>query len=123
MVNPPGIVSQYGKVWVIATDTFGIEGLDGSDDYFTFDESFLSVSGLFTGDSKPPVVSVIIPNGGEAYYYAEPLLVKWDATDDSFGTAPVTISVSTDGGATYNTVASGLPDSDSAYVTAPQVIT
>lgn len=123
IVNPPGIVSQYAKVWVIAEDGFGLEGEDSCDDFFTFDESFSAVSGLFTGDTKPPTVTVMLPNGGEAYYYAEPLLVKWDAADDSFGATPVTISVSTDGGATYSLVATGLPDNDSAYVSAPQVIT
>ncbi|MBN1340087.1 MAG: hypothetical protein JXA03_12230 [Bacteroidales bacterium] len=123
VITPPGTVTNFAKAWVIANDNFGLEGLDGSDDYFTFDESFSAVSGLFTGDSKPPTVTVILPNGGEAYYYAEPLLVKWDAADDSFGAAPVTISVSTDGGATYSLVATGLPDNDSAYVSAPQVIT
>lgn len=123
IVNPPGIVTQYAKVWVIAEDSFGLDGEDSSDDFFTFDESFTAVSGLFTGDSKPPVVTVLQPNGGEAYYYAEPLLVKWDAEDDSFGATPVTVSFSTDGGATYNIVAAGLPDNDSAFVTAPQVIT
>ena len=84
---------------------------------------FSGTSGNFTTDSKQPVISVISPNGGEAYYFAEPLQIKWDATDDSFGATPVIISVSTDGGATYTDVASGLPDTDSAYVSAPQEIT
>ena len=122
-VNPPGIFTDYAKVKVIAVDTFGIEGADESDGYFTFDESFSGISANFITDSKPPVVTVIEPNGGEAYYFADPLQVKWNATDDSFGSSPVTISVSTDGGATYSDVASGLPNTDSAYVTAPQEIT
>jgi len=122
-VNPLGIVTGYAKVKVIAVDTFGIEGADESDDYFTFDESFSGTSVSFITDSKPPVVTVIAPNGGEAYYFADPLQVKWNATDDSFGGTPVTISVSTDGGATYSDVASGLPNTDSAYVTVPQEIT
>ena len=122
-VNPPGIITDYAKVKVMAVDTFGIEGADESDDYFTFDESFSGISVSFITDSKPPVVTVIAPNGGEAYYFAAPLQVKWNATDDSFGSTPVTISVSTDGGATYSDVASGLPNTDSAYVTAPQEIT
>jgi len=123
VVTPPGIATQYGKVWAVGVDGFGNIGLDASDGYITFNVSFSSVSGLVTFDTKPPVVTVIKPNGGEAYYYADPLLVKWDASDDSFGAAPVTVSVSADGGINYNIVASGLPDTDSAYVSAPEVIT
>ncbi|MCD4665222.1 MAG: hypothetical protein K8R68_08115 [Bacteroidales bacterium] len=122
MVNPPGVVTNFAKIKVIGLDDFGIEGEDESDDYFTLDESFSGTSVSFITDSKPPVISVISPNGGEAYFYADPLQVKWDATDDSFGVSPVTISVSTDGGATYTDVASGLPNTDSAYVAAPQEI-
>jgi len=122
-VSPPGIQTSFAKVKVIGLDNFGIEGEDESNNYFTFDESFSGISANFITDSKPPVVSVISPNGGEAFYFADPLQVKWDATDDSFGASPVTISVSTDGGATYTDVATGLPDTDSAYVTAPQEIT
>jgi len=123
VINPPGFVTQYAKAWVIAIDTFGLESEDASDDYFNFTEDFAAVSGLFTGDSKPPTVTVIRPNGGEANYYAEPLLVKWDADDESMGTTPITVAVSTDGGTTFTTIASGLPDSDSAFVSAPEVIT
>ncbi len=122
-VNPPGVITNYAKIKVIGIDDFGIEGEDESDNYFTFDNSFSGISANFITDSKPPVISVISPNGGETYYFADPLQVKWNATDDSFGATPVTISVSTDGGATYNEVATGLPDTDSAYVTAPQEIT
>jgi hypothetical protein len=123
LVTPPGIVTPSARVKVIVLDAFGIEAADTSDTYFTFDESFSATSGLFTTDSKPPLVTLISPDGGEAFYYSEPLLVKWNATDDSFGAAPVTISVSTDGGASYSIVASNLPDTDSAYVSPPEAIT
>jgi len=122
-VTPPGIATGYAKVQVIAMDDFGLEGPDESDSSFTFENYFIGTSANFISDSKPPVVSVITPNGGEAYYFADPLQVKWDATDDSFGAIPVSISMSTDGGATYSDVASGLHNTDSAYVTAPQEIT
>jgi hypothetical protein len=123
LVTPPGIATQYGKIWAVGVDGFGNIGLDASDGYVTFNQTFSGLSGLVTFDSKPPMVTVIKPNGGEAYYYADPLLVKWDASDESFGTEPVTVSVSTDGGTSYTVVAAGLPDADSAYVTAPEVIT
>ncbi|MCD4735600.1 MAG: hypothetical protein K8R53_06120, partial [Bacteroidales bacterium] len=122
-VTPPGEITDFAKVWVKAVDGFGIEAIDGSDDYFAFKEGISDLSTLFTGDSKPPIVSVLLPNGGETYFYAEPLLIKWDAFDESFGPEPITIAVSYDGGTTYDTVAIGLPNSDSAFVSTQQVLT
>jgi len=121
---PPGVAAtRYAKLWIMGTDDYGLDGGDASDSYIRFIENFSSSSQLFTTDSKPPEVMLISPNGGEAFYYAEPLKVKWNAADDSFGPTPVTISMSTDGGSTYAIVASGLPDLDSAFVTPPEVIT
>ncbi len=122
-VTPPGIQTEFAKVKVIGLDDFGIEGTDESDSYFTFDNSFSGYSANFITDSKPPVVSVISPNGGEAYYFANPLEVEWNATDDSFGATPVTVLISTDGGTTYTDVANGLPNTGLEPVAAPQEIT
>lgn len=119
-VDPPGIITEYAKVWVIAEDIYGNVQEDGSDEYFTFDENIAGISGLFITDSKPPIITVLLPNVGETYYFGDPLLVKWDATDDNFGSTPVTITVSVN---EINTTVSGLPNNDSAFVAVPQVIT
>ncbi|MBN3035946.1 MAG: hypothetical protein JW861_10200 [Bacteroidales bacterium] len=124
VISSLGVITRFARIFVIARDYFGVEGEDRSDEYFIVEDLFTGGSASFVTDSKPPEITVLVPNGGEGYFFSDPLLVKWDASDDSFGPLPVVkISVSTDGGLTYQTVASGLPDIDSAFVTAPEAIT
>lgn len=85
-------------------------------------DNFSGVSGLFTGDSKPPIVNLLFPRYSGVFYLADSLLVKWDASDDSFGSSPITISITTDGGLNYTVLIPELPDTDSVYVTLPLVI-
>lgn len=64
------------------------------------------------GDTTPPTVLVIAPNGGELLYGNGSFLVQWTATDAS-GIAGVNLFVSLDDGATYSPVARSLPNSGS----------
>ncbi|RLD55483.1 MAG: hypothetical protein DRJ05_12885, partial [Bacteroidetes bacterium] len=122
-VATPGVFTSYAKTNVTAVDVFGNTGVDESDGYFTFNESFSMISSNTVSDSKPPEVLVVAPNGGEDFYYADPLQVEWTATDDSFGPTPVTISISTDGGTIYNDLASGITNTSPAILTAPEIST
>ena len=58
-------------------------------------------------DTTPPVVQVIIPNGGETFTGNRATNVTWTATDAS-GIASVNLYVSLDNGATYQPIALGL---------------
>ncbi|MBN1340015.1 MAG: hypothetical protein JXA03_11870, partial [Bacteroidales bacterium] len=122
LINAPGVQTEFGKVWVIGTDTFGLTTEDPSDGYFTFDNSFTNISGSFILDSKYPEIAVVSPNGGESFPFAELLPVHWDAFDESFGNGPVSVEISFDGGASYEVIAAALPDLDSALLITPETI-
>ena len=63
-------------------------------------------SGLFSIVSAPaPKVTVIAPNGGERYTVGDPITIRWSAVDVDL----VTISWSSDNGATWNTIAANVP--------------
>jgi hypothetical protein len=64
------------------------------------------------GDTTPPDVTVIVPNGGETYVANAGTTVQWTASDDS-GIAAIDLYLSNDNGATYLPVAMGLPNSGS----------
>lgn len=64
------------------------------------------------GDTTPPVVTVIAPNGGEVLTANTATTVQWTATDDS-GISGVSLYVSLDNGATYSPVALGISNSGS----------
>lgn len=123
MVTPPGIATTNAKVKIVVEDDFGLSGSDESNDFFTFLESYSYYSSGFVLDSKPPLVDLLKPVEGDSYPYGDPLKVKWDASDDSFGPNPISISLSTDGGATYTSLATNIPDTDSALLTVPEIIT
>jgi hypothetical protein len=59
------------------------------------------------GDTTPPSVTLIVPNGGETYVANDGNTVQWTASDDS-GIAGIDLYVSLDNGATYKPVALGL---------------
>ena len=61
------------------------------------------------GDTTPPDVIVIAPNGGETLTANEETTVSWTATDEN-GVSGVKLSLSLDNGATYELLADGLPD-------------
>ncbi|MCK4547283.1 MAG: hypothetical protein KAW17_07555 [Candidatus Eisenbacteria sp.] len=59
------------------------------------------------GDTEPPTVTVLDPNGGEEIQGGETYDIQWDA-DDNVGVTSTTILLSTDAGSTYpTTIASG----------------
>ena len=60
-------------------------------------------------DVTPPSVSVIAPNGGETFLAGDSVDLQWNATDDVAVNA-VTLEISRDGGATYETIATGVPN-------------
>jgi len=64
------------------------------------------------GDTTPPSVTVIVPNGGETYVGNSGTTVQWTASDDS-GIAAIDLYMSDDNGATFRTIAKGLSNSGS----------
>ncbi len=59
------------------------------------------------GDTEDPVVTVLIPDGGEILYMDSFFDITWTATDN-VGVTSIDILLSTDGGATYpHTIATG----------------
>ncbi|MFG0252385.1 MAG: hypothetical protein ACF8NJ_05870, partial [Phycisphaerales bacterium JB038] len=60
------------------------------------------------GDTEPPVVTVLTPNGGEDLASSVPFDITWTATDDSGVIGGVNIDVSFDGGATFRKLGRGL---------------
>ena len=65
---------------------------------------------LSGGDTTPPSVAVIAPNGYETYVANTAETVQWSASDAS-GIATIDLYVSLDNGATYKLVAKGLTNS------------
>jgi hypothetical protein len=61
------------------------------------------------GDTTPPDVTVIAPNGGEILVANTSTTVEWMASDDS-GISGINLYVSLDNGVTYDPVALGLTD-------------
>ncbi|TWT44890.1 Ser-Thr-rich glycosyl-phosphatidyl-inositol-anchored membrane family protein [Phycisphaerae bacterium RAS1] len=64
------------------------------------------------GDTTPPVVTVISPNGGETYVGNASTTVQWTATDPS-GIGATSIFVSLDNGGTWKPLALNLFDTNS----------
>jgi len=64
------------------------------------------------GDTTPPDVAVIAPNGGETLVANSATLVQWFATDPS-GVAAIAIYLSDDNGLTFKPIALGLSNTGS----------
>ena len=62
------------------------------------------------GDTTPPIVQLLSPNGGQTITANIATNISWNALDDS-GIAAVNLYVSLDNGATYRPIALGLGDS------------
>lgn len=67
---------------------------------------------LFLGDLSDPVVTVTSPNGGESFLYGQSMNLSWTAADNS-GVTSVDLYESHDNGATWVTIALGMPNSGS----------
>lgn len=82
-------------------------------DRVTWDMQFALVQ---TDDATPPAVTVLIPNGGEYWEGGSSYDVTWTATDDQTPADQLVIAIdySTEGGSTWNNIASGEAN-DGAY--------
>lgn len=70
-----------------------------------------------SGDTTPPTVTVLFPNGGETLTANNSAFVQWTATDAS-GVSAISLWLSLDNGATYSLLAEGLGNTGS-YVWYP----
>jgi hypothetical protein len=89
--------------------------------------SFGDIAGYLTpvvgGDTTPPVVQVLVPNGGQIITANRPTNVTWSATDAS-GVVGVSIYLSLNNGVSYQPIALGLPNSGTfSWVPANRPIT
>ena len=74
--------------------------------------SIMAESGIFSIVAAPrPLVQVISPNGGESYTEGDPVELRWFARDVDL----VTLSYTSDDGATWTKIASNIPASSSSY--------
>ncbi len=64
------------------------------------------------GDTTPPSVTLIAPNGGGSYVANSETTVQWTASDAS-GIAVIDVYLSLDAGASYSLVGKGLPNTGS----------
>ena len=62
----------------------------------------------FVPPPPPPTITVIHPNGGETFYTGDFLTISWTVTNGPLPGAD--IALSTDGGFTWNTIATNVPD-------------
>jgi len=67
-------------------------------------------SGLITLDNVPPVVALLSPAGGEAWYIGDSNDILWTATDLSMPTQPVSLLYSSNNGITYSPIETMLPN-------------
>ena len=84
------------------------------------DEPIVGISGTFVFDTKPPVVTLLTPNGGQSYNANLPITVTWSATDEQMGANPVSIGISTiQNGTTYQTLVQDLLNTGNQGVQPP----
>ncbi|NMC41267.1 MAG: hypothetical protein GYA43_08875, partial [Bacteroidales bacterium] len=63
-----------------------------------------------------PVVTLIAPNGGEVLRGGGTYTITWTATDIHFGTTPIALAYSTDGGTTFSNTITTATENDGSYV-------
>ncbi len=62
----------------------------------------VAISGQFAIVTRAPIaIRVLVPNGGEAYHNGDAVAIRWSASSIE---TPVEVAVSSDGGATWNTL-------------------
>lgn len=89
-------------VRVVAFDAFPNSGEDESDSLFSI------------VDGTPPDITVIIPNGGEVWFWNEVHTIEWNS-QDNIGVDSLDIHLSLDGGATYPILITHIDGNDSLY--------
>jgi hypothetical protein len=99
-------------VQVVAHDAAGNTGVDASNAAFT----------ISAPDTTAPVVTVTSPNGGESWAAGSVHNITWTATDD-VGVTGVDLYYSTDGGATFTAIATGVANTGSYAWTVPNAAT
>lgn len=65
-------------------------------------------------DAEPPAVAVLVPNGGEIWYWNEQHDIRWQATDNA-GVDSCLVELSLDGGLTFPLVLATIAGQDSVY--------
>lgn len=78
-------------------------------------------SDTVTLDTTPPVVSLQSLTGGQTIGGGSSVSVTWSASDANFGASPISISVSSDGGATYGVLSASEAD-DGTYTWSVPVV-
>ena len=99
MWTVPNLPSDRALVAVRATDTAGQATEDLSDQFFRI---------LPPPVDQPPAVTVLTPNGGELLIPGQEVTVSWNSGDD-VGLVSHDVTFSTDGGATFQPIALGIP--------------
>lgn len=96
----PNTPTLSARVKVVAVDAAGNSGMDTSNGNFTISSG---------GDTQPPTVRVLSPNGGEQLTPGAVTRIAWTSTD-TVGMASHTLSLSTDGGGSFPTsIMTGVP--------------
>ncbi len=130
----PYINTQYGRIKVVAVDSYGYEGYDVSNGYFTIGDtddftqidSTLTIQGdaPFTIlDTKPPTVHLTYPNGGQSFDEGESVNVTWTADDEHFLDDPIDILLSTTQTASFESMANNLENTGLHTTILPYIIT
>lgn len=103
--------TTQARVCVVVRDGAGNESRDCSDDDFV----------VFGRDVVPPTVKLESPNGGEIIAAGRPFTIRWTATDNKPDVS-CDVMLSTDGGATYTTLVSGLTGTDTYEWQVPETL-
>jgi len=98
----PALNTATVRVRVVATDLAGNSNRDDSDANLTI-------------DSTAPSVTLVAPDGGEIFYDGDSCNITWSASDTNFGSAPIALYYSTDGGATFPNPIVTATENDGSY--------
>ena len=94
------------------TPTF--PGLSTANTNLVMNVSLAEIAGYLTpitgGDTTPPIVQLLVPNGGQTFVANHATNVTWSASDAS-GVAAINLFVSLNNGATYQQIAKGQANS------------
>ncbi len=97
---PSGVDSATYRIKVSATDRVGQT------------TEAVSTSNIII-DSTAPSVALTSFTGGQAILGNSYQTISWSASDANFGATPITLEISSNGGSTYSTIASSLPNTGS----------
>ena len=88
------------------------------------DNPIVGISEPFAFDTKPPVVTLLTPNGGQSFLATQPITVTWSSTDEQPGINPVTIGFcSVQNGTTYQSLIENLVNTGNQSVQPPLIST